>query len=66
MAGKTTRKIVQVGECSGITLPKDFLETHGLKRGDRVELICNDVIVVKPIREDEIERELEREVRSHG
>lgn len=56
--GKSIRKIVQVGESSGVIIPKEFLEARGLKRGDRVELLFNDVIRIKPVRAEEIEREL--------
>ncbi len=55
---KIVRKIVQIGKCSGITLPKEYLEDNNLKRGDRVELIYNGNLLVKSIRVDEIEREL--------
>ena len=55
---KIIRKIVQIGECSGIILPNEYLKANGIKRGDRVELFYNENLLVKPIRVDEIEQEL--------
>ena len=49
---------MQIGESSGITLPREFLEANNLKRGDRVELIYNGNLLVKPIRADEVAQEL--------
>jgi len=57
---KTVRKNIQAGECVGITLPRRYLETHNLKRGDKVEILyTHHVLLVKPICADKIEREIE-------
>ncbi|KXB08423.1 hypothetical protein AKJ56_01330 [candidate division MSBL1 archaeon SCGC-AAA382N08] len=56
--GKAIRKIIQVGKSSGVVLPKDFLATQELERGDSVEVIYKDnVLKLKPIEEKELEAE---------
>jgi len=55
---KSIRRIIQVGASSGIVLPKDFLLSCGLKRGDNVELIYNGMVKIKPIHPEELRAEL--------
>jgi antitoxin component of MazEF toxin-antitoxin module len=56
--GKAIRKIIQIGECDGITIPRKYLETNNLKRGDSVELFFNNIIRVQPLRDDDIRKQL--------
>ncbi|KXA93912.1 hypothetical protein AKJ66_00445 [candidate division MSBL1 archaeon SCGC-AAA259E22] len=39
---KTVRKVLQIGECTGITLPVTYLRKTGLERGDHVEFLSDD------------------------
>ena len=57
-AGKVVRKVIGVGECDAVILPREYLKAHNLKRGDHVEVAYNNVIRITPIRPEEIEREL--------
>lgn len=56
--GKSIRKIVQIGECSGVILPKEYLERNDIERGDEIELVFNGIVKIKPIDEDKIRQEL--------
>lgn len=51
----TSGKIVKIGNAVGITLPKEWVEEHGLKVGDRVYKVANSMITInpKPITEGE-------------
>lgn len=45
----TRRKVIQAGESIAITLPKKYCEEHGIKRGDFLTMVANDMItLVKP------------------
>ena len=41
----------QYGE-SWVTLPKAWVEAHGLKRGDKVEVIAGEELIIRPLRKD--------------
>lgn len=56
--GKAVRRIIQVGECSGIILPKEYLTANKLKRGDRVEIVYNSIVRIEPLRDEDIRRKL--------
>ena len=45
------RKIIKVGETScAVILPKAWLRYFNLKNGDRVEIISNSDIIIRPIK----------------
>jgi antitoxin component of MazEF toxin-antitoxin module len=56
--GKDVRKIIRVGSSAAVTLPKEYLEAHDLKIGDKVELIFNEILRIEPVDESEIRRKL--------
>jgi len=58
--GKDIRKIIRVGGSVAITLPKEYLDAHGLKLGDKMELNFNEVLHVEPVNEAEIRKKLGR------
>lgn len=35
---KSVRKVLQIGECTGITLPSEYLKQAGIDRGDFVQV----------------------------
>ena len=35
------RKLIKIGDSIGITIPKDFLDTYSLKRGDVVKIVSD-------------------------
>lgn len=61
--GIDVRKVVQIGgDCAGVVLPKEYLESNGVKKGDPVEVVFDDLVQIRPISEGEIERKLEGSV----
>lgn len=56
--GKDIRSLVQDGDSIAVTIPPDFLEINNLRLGDYVEVIYGDILIIKPISKEEIEREL--------
>lgn len=57
--GKDIRSLVQDGDSVAVTIPPEFLESNNLQLSNKVELVYDDVLLIKPISEKEIERELE-------
>ena len=49
----TSRKLIRFGDGLVITLPKGWVRYYGLKAGDRLEVITNEVLTINPIREQE-------------
>ena len=58
--GKTLRKVLKVGNSIGVTLPKQFLTAHGLKLGDNLELLFNDVVMIQPLDLEKVRKAVER------
>jgi antitoxin component of MazEF toxin-antitoxin module len=56
--GKTVRRILQVGNSSGVTLPDEYLRAHGLKRGDLVEVTFNRKVLIEPLNLEELRRKV--------
>lgn len=56
--GKDVRKVVQIGNCQGVTLPKNFLKRHDLELGDQVEIVFNNVLKITPLQDTDIQKEL--------
>jgi len=52
MPHKETRKLIRIGDSSyGIILPISWLRYYDLKYGDRLEIISNGSIEIKPTQE---------------
>ncbi len=43
-----------------MTLPRKFLNAHGLKLGDDVELFFNDVVMIQPLDLEKVRKAVER------
>jgi len=56
--GKDIRKIIQVGKCFAVTLPKEYVERHKLKLGDLVEVYFNGHLWIEPVNKAEIASKL--------
>jgi len=56
--GKDVKKIIQAGASLAITLPKAYLEAHGLKQGDFVEVYFNSVIHIEPLDLNQVKAKL--------
>jgi antitoxin component of MazEF toxin-antitoxin module len=52
--GKDTRVLFEIGKSLAITLPKEYIEAHGLKPGDVVDVYFNEVVHVEPVRKEDI------------
>lgn len=54
-----TRKILQIGDSAGITIPKDLLKKLGLKVGESVELQEeNGAVMLKKPQSEVVDKEL--------
>lgn len=50
---KFEHKLVRIGESSvGVILPKAWLRYNEMKNGDIVELIANENVIVKPLKDN--------------
>ena len=59
--GKDVRKIIRVGGSAAVTLPKEYLEAHSLKLGDKMELNFNHILNIEPVNRAEIRKKLGKE-----
>ncbi|MCW4015537.1 MAG: AbrB/MazE/SpoVT family DNA-binding domain-containing protein [Candidatus Bathyarchaeota archaeon] len=48
MPQKETRKLVAIGNSLGVTLPKGWIDYFDLKLGDKLEVITNGNVTLKP------------------
>jgi len=47
----TIRKLIRFGEGGFvITLPRSWVRYYNLKPGDRLEVIANDELIIRPVR----------------
>jgi antitoxin component of MazEF toxin-antitoxin module len=49
MAACSKRRILAVGGSRAVAMPPDWLVASGLDVGDKIELIYDSVVVVKPV-----------------
>ncbi|MBA7613699.1 hypothetical protein ES703_20955 [subsurface metagenome] len=49
MPAKVYRKILKLGDSKVAVLPPDWLRYYGMKAGDRVEVLYNTLVLIKPI-----------------
>ncbi len=62
-AGKDLRRVLQIGESTGITLPAEYLKLNNIERGDKVEVVFSgEVVKVQPFNEEEIRKRVEEEM----
>lgn len=48
MPAKIERKILRIGDSKAATLPPDWLRAFNIDVGDKIEVIYNSVIIIKP------------------
>jgi len=59
MSYKEIRKLIKIGDTSfGVILPRSWLRYHNLNLGDKVTVISNDFVEIKPLSKEE--KELKR------
>ena len=56
--GRKTFSIIQIDGTKYVCLPKEFVTSHGIKKGDKIEALFDGSIVYRPIKNDEIEKEI--------
>jgi antitoxin component of MazEF toxin-antitoxin module len=50
MPHEETRKIIKAGETSfAVILPRAWLRFYGLKNGDLVKVVSDDIVTIKPL-----------------
>lgn len=42
------RKVVQIHDTFYVSIPMDFRERHGIKKGDTLTVTCGDKMTVRP------------------
>lgn len=52
--GRTERRVFKIGRSIAITLPKEFIEAHGLKKGDKISILYNSVVLLEPKQQNHI------------
>jgi len=40
------RRLIAIGPSLAVTIPARFIKASGWKRGDRVSVVCDDIVVV--------------------
>ena len=56
---KTERSVFKIGQSYAVTLPKEFVEAHGLKDGGKLIITYADCAIVEPIQREELLREIQ-------
>jgi hypothetical protein len=56
--GRKTFSIIQIDGTKYVCLPREFVTSHGIKKGDKIEALFDGSIVYRPIKNDEIEKEI--------
>ncbi len=54
------RTVYKVGEALVIALPRKYIRAHKLKAGDKVHVIFNDFLHLKPINPEKLARKAEQ------
>ncbi len=49
MPAKVYRKVLKLGDSKVTVLPPDWMRFYGIEAGDRVEIVYNSVVLIKPI-----------------
>jgi antitoxin component of MazEF toxin-antitoxin module len=56
MPHKQTRKIIKIGNSLGVTIPKPWLNYFELSEKDKVTILSNGAIIIKPRKIQEKDR----------
>ena len=56
VVGMKVFKVCKVGKSLHVTLPKEFVESHGIKEGDQVIVYYDGRLVIEPVRKEAVER----------
>ena len=56
--GKSTRKVVKIGNSLAITLPSNYVKAHAIKAGDDMDIWYDEEFHGEPVTEEDIRRKL--------
>jgi antitoxin component of MazEF toxin-antitoxin module len=54
MVSKDIRKLIRLGQSLYVSLPKEYVEAHKLKKGDKVEILFDEIIYIEPVKEGKL------------
>ena len=57
--GSTERNVFTIGQSVAITLPKEFVDAHGIKAGDKVSVAYDSFLLLQPKDRRKILKEIE-------
>jgi bifunctional DNA-binding transcriptional regulator/antitoxin component of YhaV-PrlF toxin-antitoxin module len=58
--GSTERGVFVIGRSLAVTLPKGFVETHGIKKGDKVLLTYDSFILLETVDKERIMQKMQK------
>jgi virulence-associated protein VagC len=59
--GVVTRTVFEIGKSHAITLPKEFVEAHGIKGGDAVIIYFDDDVAhIEPVKKEDIVKKVNK------
>ena len=58
LLGKDIRKVLPVGDSLAVTIPKEYVEAHNIKKGDTMEVLFNEILHISPVNLEEIRKKL--------
>ena len=61
--GKTERSVFEIGQSVAVTLPKKFVASHGIKKGDKVTVSYNSFLLLEPEQKQKILKEIQEKAR---
>jgi len=57
--GTTERTAIKLGRSIAVTLPKEFIEAHGIKKGDKIIVSYDSFLLLEPKQRERILKEME-------
>lgn len=58
--GITERTVFEIGQSVAITLPKKFVKSHGIKKGDKVFISYDSFVLLEPKKQKKILNEMQQ------
>jgi hypothetical protein len=56
--GKKTFSVIQIDGTKYVCLPREFVISHGIKKGDKIEGLFDGSIVYRPIKNVDVQKEI--------
>ncbi len=58
--GKDVRVLMKMGGSLVLSIPQEYIEAHGLNKGDKMTVFYNDIFHAEPVTDEEILRKVKR------